>query len=126
MASRIENPNGEKLNWLKWSFVVFLVGGGMVANYYFSQQPWPLRLVGWLLLFMVAGVVAAQTVQGKQLLTFARESRNELRKVVWPTRQETIQMTMIIVAVVFILGLLLWGIDGILLRVIGWLTGQRG
>ncbi len=126
MASRIENQSETKLNWLKWLVVAVLVVAGLAANYYYSQQPWPLRLLGWLFLLAVAVAVAFQTNQGKQLLDFSRESRIELRKVVWPTRQETVQITFLIASVVVLLSLVLWGIDGVLLRVIGWLTGQRG
>jgi preprotein translocase subunit SecE len=46
--------------------------------------------------------------------------------VVWPTRQETIQTTLVIGAVVVVLALVLWFIDGILVWAVGWLTGQRG
>jgi preprotein translocase subunit SecE len=126
MASRIENQGETKLNWLKWLVVALLLVAGVTANFYYSQQPWPLRFLGWLFLLAVAGGVAAQTSQGKQALDFARESRIELRKVVWPTRQETVQITFLIAGVVVLLALALWGIDGVLLRVIGWLTGQRG
>jgi preprotein translocase subunit SecE len=126
MVSRIENQGDTKLDWLKWLFVVALVIAGLGANYYYSQQPWPLRLLGWLFLLAIVAGLAFQTHQGKQLINFARESRMELRKVVWPTRQETIQTTLVIAAVVVILALILWLIDGALVSVIGWITGQRG
>lgn len=126
MALRMENQSESKLGWLKWLAVFAIVVGGIVANYYYSQQPWPLRMLGWLLLLAVAAGIAYQTRQGKQVLNFARESRMELRKVVWPTRQETIQTTLVIAVVVIVLALVLWGIDGILVSLIGWLTGQRG
>ena len=126
MASRIENQGETKFDWLKWLFVVVLLVIGIAANYYYSQYPWPLRLLGWLFLLAIASAVAFQTSQGKQVLDFARESRIELRKVVWPTRQETIQITFLIAGVVVLLALVLWGVDGVFLRVVGWLTGQRG
>jgi preprotein translocase subunit SecE len=126
VVSRIETPNETKLDWLKWLIVIVLIVAGLVANYYYSQQPWPLRLLGWLFLLGVAGGIAALTRQGKQVINFARESRMELRKVVWPTRQETVQTTLVIGAVVIILALVLWFIDGVLVWAVGWLTGQRG
>lgn len=126
MASRIENQGETKLNWLKWLVVVLLIVGGLAANYYYNQQPWPLRLVAWMFLLAVTGAIASLTSQGKQVINFARESRMELRKVVWPTREETVKITLLVAGVVIVLGLILWGVDGILLRVIGWLTGQRG
>ncbi|MES2217756.1 MAG: preprotein translocase subunit SecE [Pseudomonadota bacterium] len=126
MASRIENQHETKLNGLKWFLVAVLIVAGLAANYYYNQLQWPLRLLAWLFLLAVSAAVVFQTTQGKQLVEFARESRMELRKVVWPTRQETIQITLLIAGVVVLLALILWGVDGILLRVVGWLTGQRG
>jgi preprotein translocase subunit SecE len=126
MASRIEHQHETKLNGLKWVLVAIIIVAGLAANYYYIELQWPLRLLAWLFLLAVSAGVASQTTQGKQLIDFARESRRELRKVVWPTRQETIQITLLIAGVVVLLALILWGVDGVLLRVVGWLTGQRG
>jgi preprotein translocase subunit SecE len=126
MSSRMENQNTTNLDWLKWLFVAILLVGGIVANYVYSQQPWPLRLLAWLALLAVVVGIAMQTQKGKQAIEFARESRMELRKVVWPTRQETVQTTLIIAVMVVILAVALWGLDGILVSLIGFLTGQRG
>ncbi len=122
----IEGQRSTTLDWLKWLVAVLLLVAGIVANYYYSYQPWPLRLLGWLFLLAIVTAVVLQTYQGKQALNFARESRMELRKVVWPTYQETVQTTLFVAAMVLVLGLILWGVDGILMWLIGWLTGQRG
>ena len=71
----------------------------------------------------VAAGVAAVTGKGRQFLTFAKESRTEVRKVVWPTRQEATQTTLIIAVATAIIALLLWGMDAILVRIVGFLTG---
>ena len=65
---------------------------------------------------------AAMTGKGKTFLGFAKESRLEVRKVVWPTRQETVQTTLIILAVSTIVGLVLWGLDGVFVRVVSFIT----
>lgn len=122
----IEGQRGTTSDWMKWLIVAFLLVAGIVANYYYNSQPWPLRLLGWLFLLGIATAVALQTYKGKQALNFARESRMELRKVVWPTYQETVQTTLFVAAMVLVLGLILWGVDSILMWLIGWLTGQRG
>jgi preprotein translocase subunit SecE len=122
----IESQQNTKLDWMKWLVVAFLLIAGVVANYHFSSQPWPLRLLGWLFLLGIAAAVVLQTYQGKRALNFARESRMELRKVVWPTYQETVQTTLFVAAMVIVLALILWGIDSVLMWLIGWLTGQRG
>jgi len=122
----IESPRTTTFDWLKWLIATLLLVAGIVANYYYSYQPWPLRLLGWIFLLVIVTAVVLQTYQGRQALNFARESRMELRKVVWPTYQETVQTTLFVAAMVLVLGLILWGIDGILMWLIGWLTGQRG
>jgi preprotein translocase subunit SecE len=86
----------------------------------------PIRTLGWLAIVAVAGYVASKTNKGKWVLEFFRDSRMELRKVVWPTREETMQTTLVVAVMVIILALVLWGMDGVLVWLIGWLTGQRG
>jgi preprotein translocase subunit SecE len=59
------------------------------------------------------------------VVQFFGESRAELRKVVWPTREETMQTTLVVAVMVIVLSLVLWGMDGLLVWLIGWLTGQH-
>jgi preprotein translocase subunit SecE len=126
MALNLENQSETKLDWLKWIIVSVLLVAGLWANYYYTQQPWPLRLLAGLFLFAIIAATIFQTSLGRRAYVFARESRMELRKVVWPTRQETIHTTFIIAVLVIILALMLWGVDGMLVWLMGWLTGQRG
>lgn len=117
---------GNPLNKLKWLIVTLLLVAGLVANYHYAGLAWPLRLLAWMLGLAVVALIGFQTQQGKQALEFIREARVELRKIAWPTRQETVQTTFIIAIMVVILAIALWGIDGVLMWAIGWLTGQRG
>jgi preprotein translocase subunit SecE len=126
MMSKIETQQNVRLDWFKWLVIALLLVVGLVANYYYAAQPWPIRLLGWLLLLVFVLVVALQTQQGKKALDFSREARMELRKVHWPSRQETLQTTFIVATMVVVLALILWGIDGTLMWAIGWLMGQRG
>ncbi|MCL6689548.1 preprotein translocase subunit SecE [Pseudomonas citronellolis] len=105
---------------LKWLLVAVVVVVGVVANQYYSAQPLLYRVLGILVLAAVAGFVALQTVKGRAFFTLAKEARAEIRKVVWPTRQETTQTTMIVVAVVLVMALVLWGLDSLL----GWLVSM--
>ncbi len=66
------------------------------------------------------------TKKGIALFKFSKEARGELKKVHWPLRQETIQTTLIVVVMVVIVGLFLWGVDGLFIWLINALTGQRG
>lgn len=85
-----------------------------------------LRTIAWIALVLVALAVAYFTTQGQQAWHFAKEARNELRKVVWPTRPETVQTTLIVIALVILLSLIIWGLDTVLLWAIAFLTGHRG
>jgi len=113
-------------NRLKWIFIVFLLLAGIVANTYYGDIALALRAaVGIILLAVVLGI-ALQTIQGQVAWSFAKGARVEMRKVVWPTRQETMQTTLVVVAMVIVASLILWGFDYLFYKLIGWLTGQRG
>ncbi|WP_442111843.1 preprotein translocase subunit SecE [Pseudomonas sp. NUPR-001] len=106
-----------RFDLLKWLAVVALVVVGVVGNLYYSASPILYRVLALLVLAAAAGFIALQTVKGKSFFTLVKEARTEIRKVVWPTRQETTQTTLIVVAVVLVMALLLWGLDSLL----GWL-----
>ena len=122
----METPQKSKSNALLWLLVVLLLIGGMVANYYFAEVVWSLRLAGWIVLVCVMAAIALQTVQGQTFWEFAKAARGELRKVSWPTRPETIQTTLVVIVIVIIVALVLWGIDSLLLWFISWVTGYGG
>lgn len=126
MAFKTEIQQETSHDWAKWLIVTFLLVAGIVVTYYYSSQPWPIRVLGWLFLFGVIAGVSSQTRLGKLAINFASESRMELRKVFWPTRQETLQTTLFVAVMVVVLALILWGADAVLMWLIGWLTGQRG
>jgi len=73
----------------------------------------------------IAGGMALLTKKGKASLEFAREARIEMRKVIWPTRHETLQTTLIVALITLVMSLILWGIDSILVRLISFITGLR-
>lgn len=103
-----------------------LLIAGIVGFYWFETYPGWQRWAGVLAATVLALVVALQTHMGKSAAAFVRGSQIELRKVVWPTRPETTQTTIAILVVVMILGLLLWGLDSLLLFGTKFLTGQGG
>ena len=81
------------------------------------------RAIAIVVMVIIAGVIAGQTEKGKTFINFAKEARTEVRKVVWPTRQETMQTTLVVIIATLIMGVLLWGLDAVLLRVVSFLTG---
>lgn len=99
--------------------------GGMVAFYYYATQF--NLLVRWLI--MLGSLAAAlalsyQTRLGREVWGYVVGARIELRKVVWPTRQESVQATLMIAVVVLITALLLWGLDSLLLWGVEAVTGR--
>jgi preprotein translocase subunit SecE len=102
----------------KWTVVIALLAVAVVGNSYFANESLLYRVLGIVALAVVAGLVALQTAKGAAFWTLVKGSRTEIRKVVWPTRQETVQTTMIVVAFVVLVALLLWGLDSFL----GWLV----
>ena len=107
-----------RLDSLKWVVVLVLVGGGVYGNSYFGDQPILYRVLALLVLALIAGWVASLTQKGSDFFNLVKGSRTEIRKVVWPTRQETTQTTLIVFVFVIIMGLILWGLDSVL----GWLA----
>ncbi|GAA4648284.1 preprotein translocase subunit SecE [Kistimonas scapharcae] len=114
----VENVNG--FDGLKWAVVVLVVVVGVGGNYYFSAESLLYRVIGLVALGVVAAVVAFQTDKGRVFWELLKDAKAEVRKVVWPTRQETVQTTLVVVAVVLIMGLVLWGLDSLL----GWLVSS--
>lgn len=111
------------MNALKWVVAITLMISIIVGNYYYSDQSMLIRLLCTLGITVVACAIALQTHRGKQFWSFAKETRLEIKRVVWPNRAETMQITAIVLVMVTVLGVILWGVDSILLRAIGWLTG---
>ena len=110
MSSKAEA--GEyQLDSLKWLVVLAIVGGGIYANsYYAAIEPLFRALAGVLVAAFAVGV-ALQTKNGAWAWNLAKEARVEVRKVVWPTTQETTQTTLIVVGVVIVVALILWALD---------------
>jgi preprotein translocase subunit SecE len=107
----------------KWILVALLVTAAVVGNYYFGDQPLLYRVVGVLVLGLLAVGVFVQTSQGQAFTGLLRESRIEVKKVVWPTRQETLQTTAFVVVIVLIMSAALWGFDTLLGFLVSGLLG---
>ncbi len=111
------------LDGVKWGVTIILLAAIIVGNYLYGESLHVVARVAVLLgLAGLAVLSAAFTEKGQTFIGFAKDSRLEVRKVVWPTRQETVQTTLIILAVSTIVGLVLWGLDGIFVRVVEFIT----
>jgi len=117
MNANVEK-SGSAVDILKWLVVLVLVSAGVVGNYYFSAESLLYRTLALLVLAGIAGWFALQTNKGRVFAALVADARIEIRKVVWPTRQELTQTTMIVIVFVLFVALILWGIDSL----IGWIV----
>jgi preprotein translocase subunit SecE len=108
---------------IKIALACLLVIAGLAGFYYFADSPTIVRLGSVLAGLAAAAFVFWTTVPGKQFYVYAQESAAETRKVVWPTRKETIQTTAIVFAFVVVMALFLWAVDASLLWIVKKLIG---
>ncbi|NQZ83485.1 MAG: preprotein translocase subunit SecE [Colwellia sp.] len=123
-ASTESQPSGS-LDFLKWSVVLLLLAGAVAGNYIYGEQSVLIRAVAVVVAIAIAGIVAMQTEKGRTAVTFAKESKTEIRKVVWPTRQEAVQTTGIVLVATVIMSILMWGLDSVLFWLVGFVTGLQ-
>lgn len=101
----------KKSDSLKWLLLLFLLAGTVAADTYYSQVAWSIRAALFLVLLPILGWVFYLTRQGKQACLFVKQSVFELKRVIWPKRQEAFRMTFLVILVVMLVSLLLWGLD---------------
>lgn len=107
----------------KWLVVVGLLAAAVVGNAVYAGEPLLWRVIGGLLLVAAAAGLAAVTDKGREFVSYSKEARVELRKIVWPTRQERLQTTLVVFVVVAIMAILLWAFDWVLSLVISNIIG---
>ena len=126
-------PSASGGDIVKYVIAALLVLGGLFVWFWFSAPERAVALGAWapqlrglaVALGLVAGTLVFLTsAKGHDVRDFLSESRFELRKVVWPTRQETTRMTWVVIAVVIILSLILAGFDFVVQKAIQWFLGR--
>ncbi len=111
--------NFRSVDTIRWLGVAILVAAIVIGNAYYSNVALPIRVTVMIVIGILAIVLALTTLKGKMAFEFIKESRLELRKVVWPTRQETVQTTLMIAGIVLLTALVLWGFDSLFAYFIG-------
>jgi len=125
MTQKVES-GPSALDTVKLAAAVAILVGGIAAFYLLTSYPLALRWV-IVLASLGAGIaVALQSEQGRTFWDFVQGSRVELRKVVWPTRQETLQTTLVVFVAIVAMGIFFWLLDMLLGAVTRALTGQGG
>lgn len=115
MVAKAEEQSSA-LDTVKLLIAVAIIVAGIAGFYYFEDQSQLLRVLGVIAMSVFSFVVVATTVVGKNGIGFAKDSRTEVRKVVWPTRQETVQTTLAVLVMVLIVAVMLWIVD----KFLGW------
>jgi preprotein translocase subunit SecE len=111
---------------IKLGFALLLLVAGIAGFYYLRDSAMVLRVISVLAGIVLATAVVWFTPQGKQFYAFSRESSEETRRVVWPSRKETMQTTGIVFAFVLVMAIFLWMVDAGLLLAVKYLMGQEG
>ena len=119
MSTNVDDKAGT-LDWLKWLAVAALLAGGVFANWYYQDEMLLVRVSGLLATAAIAALLALQTERGRSIWSLLKEARTEVRRVVWPTNQETTQTTLVVILLVVVFALILWGLDSLL----GWIVSS--
>jgi preprotein translocase subunit SecE len=123
MTEQVQQQGATALDAAKLAAGVAIVVAGVAAFYLLAAQPIWLRWIIVLAGVVLGALVSLQSFQGKTFWAFVQSARVELRKVVWPNRQETMQVTIVVFVMVIVLSLFFWGLDSLLGLLTRWLTG---
>ena len=107
-------------NYIRWILGIAIIGIAAYGNSYFAQEALLYRVLAVILVSGLGFFVISTTEEGKESLKIILESRTEIRRVVWPTRVETTQTTLIVLVAITIAALMLWGLDSLF----GWATAK--
>ena len=123
MNSEIE-AGSQKLDTFKLGLALLIIVAGLVCFYLFDDYSLLFRVIGLLVGVGISVAIALQTVKGKEIWGYFRDAQIEVRKVVWPTRQETRQTTLIVIVMVILVAIILWLLDMFLGWSIGLIMGR--
>ena len=118
MTGKAEATTASGMDVFKLVIAAAFVLAGLAAFYVYADYPLLYRVLGIVGAVVVAAVIAFTTERGRTLASFMKDARTEVRKMVWPTRGETLQTTLVVFVVVILLALFLWIIDRILTALI--------
>ncbi|MDF1690569.1 MAG: preprotein translocase subunit SecE [Cycloclasticus sp.] len=122
MSVEVDQESGQ-FDVVKLALAIILIVGGLGGFYYYADQSLLFRVIGLLFVLLTAVALVYTTSLGQSFWRFAQGSSIELKKIVWPTKKETMQTTLIVGVMVLFVGILLWMFDGLLMWGIGQVTG---
>jgi preprotein translocase subunit SecE len=126
MANTNIETVGTGVDRLKIALAVLAVIAGLAGFYILSQQPLVLRIAVVLAGLVIGAGIASTSEPGKRFFAFGREAVAETKKVVWPSRKETVQTTAVVFGFVLIMAIFLWATDKTLeVMLYDWVLGWR-
>mgnify|MGYP006087680433 FL=1 len=125
MNSNVEITSGT-LDTIKLGLALLIAIAALVGFYFFADESLLYRVLGLLVAAGFSIAVTMQTEKGKHAWGYFQDAQIEVRKVVWPTRQETVQTTFIVIIMVILVAIILWLLDMFLGWSIGSLMGHGG
>lgn len=117
------SPEAARFDWLIWLVVAALAAGGIFGNWYYQTESLLLRVGVLVVMALIAFFIAIQTQRGRAAWTLMKDARTEIRRVVWPNRQETTQTTLVVLVLVAIFSFILWLLDSGLSWLVSSLIG---
>jgi preprotein translocase subunit SecE len=124
MAEVQTSPGASAKDTALVTLAILVLFVGIAAFYWFEDQALPVRIAMVIAGLLVGAGLAWFSWYGREFLQFAQAARIELRKVVWPTRDETIKTTYVVFAFAVLMGLFFWGLDWVLTWLTRLMTGQ--
>lgn len=115
--------NSNPLDIVKWLVAIGILGSIVAANHLFAEESVVIRAAIAVVAVALALFIASTTSKGSAFIAFAKDARVEVRKVVWPTRQETTQTTIIVLIATAVMALLLYFLDWVIVKVVSLITG---
>lgn len=110
---------------IKWFFCLFFLILSFLSDYYLKEYYFWLRYIVLCLNLSISLFMFFFTKKGREVFLFFQESKIEMSKVIWPTRQESLQTTLVVFLVTVIMAIILWGFDSILINIISFIINLR-
>ena len=124
MSTKSETGKSSALDVILLAISLLVLAGGIVGFYYFENEAITVvRMLGLLAAVAVSALIASRTEKGSTLFRFFKEADIERRKVVWPSRAETMQTTLMVLVVTVIISIILFLIDTVLSKLIRMFIG---
>lgn len=125
MSKKIEE-SAVKMDSVKLFLSITVLVGTLIAYYTFTEVHAVVRVLGVVSGIALSGYIFSLTDKGRSWFSYLSHAKKEVEQVVWPTKQETTQMTLMVFVVVILMGIFLWLVDMFFLWAVKLLTGQGG